>query len=124
MCILCLPNGTNHRAFMSKLFSPASLRGLNLRNRTGIAPMCQYSAIDGFVNDWPMAALTSAVATTKLTILLICITRSAPEAWLLYPNDADLNLYVTPLKPGKTGFSRPFWHQDAKFLYSQIQGFK
>ena len=57
MCILCLPNGTNHRAFMSKLFSPASLRGLNLRNRTVIAPMCQYSATDGFVNDWHMVHL-------------------------------------------------------------------
>ena len=37
---------------MSKLFSPATLRGLTLRNRTVVAPMCQYSAQDGFANDW------------------------------------------------------------------------
>lgn len=37
---------------MSQLFSPVTLRGLTLRNRTVVAPMCQYSAIDGFANDW------------------------------------------------------------------------
>src|SRR5690606_18692505 len=38
--------------FMSKLLSPVTLRGLTLRNRTVVAPMCQYSSIDGFANDW------------------------------------------------------------------------
>lgn len=37
---------------MSALFTPATLRGLTLRNRTVVAPMCQYSSIDGFANDW------------------------------------------------------------------------
>ncbi|MFC3703241.1 NADH:flavin oxidoreductase/NADH oxidase [Devosia honganensis] len=37
---------------MSKLFSPLALRGLTLRNRTVVAPMCQYSAVDGIANDW------------------------------------------------------------------------
>lgn len=37
---------------MSKLFSPVTLRDLTLRNRTVVAPMCQYSAQDGFANDW------------------------------------------------------------------------
>ena len=37
---------------MSKLFSPVTLRDLTLRNRTVVAPMCQYSAVDGFANDW------------------------------------------------------------------------
>jgi len=34
------------------LFTPFSLRGVELSNRVVISPMCQYSAIDGFTNDW------------------------------------------------------------------------
>ena len=37
---------------MSLLFSPLILRELTLRNRTVVAPMCQYSSQHGFVNDW------------------------------------------------------------------------
>lgn len=42
---------------MSQLFSPATMRGLTLRNRAVVAPMCQYSAQDGFANDWHMVHL-------------------------------------------------------------------
>lgn len=40
------------------LFSPLTLRGLTLRNRTVVAPMCQYSADDGIANDWHFAHLS------------------------------------------------------------------
>jgi 2,4-dienoyl-CoA reductase-like NADH-dependent reductase (Old Yellow Enzyme family) len=36
----------------SLLFSPVQLREVVLRNRTVVSPMCQYSAHDGFANDW------------------------------------------------------------------------
>ena len=36
----------------SILFSPLKMRGLELANRIAIAPMCQYSANDGVINDW------------------------------------------------------------------------
>jgi 2,4-dienoyl-CoA reductase-like NADH-dependent reductase (Old Yellow Enzyme family) len=36
----------------SRLFSPLKLRGLTLRNRVVVSPMCQYSAQEGFANDW------------------------------------------------------------------------
>ncbi|QIE56357.1 NADH:flavin oxidoreductase/NADH oxidase [Pikeienuella piscinae] len=39
------------------LFTPITLRGLTLKNRVVIAPMCQYSAIDGLANDWHFAHL-------------------------------------------------------------------
>ena len=44
---------------MSKnvLFSPMTVRGLTLKNRIVIAPMCQYSAQDGIVNDWHLTHL-------------------------------------------------------------------
>jgi 2,4-dienoyl-CoA reductase-like NADH-dependent reductase (Old Yellow Enzyme family) len=34
------------------LFSPFTLRSVTLRNRIGMSPMCQYSAVDGRVGDW------------------------------------------------------------------------
>ena len=35
-----------------KLFQPITWRGVTARNRIAVAPMCQYSAIDGVANDW------------------------------------------------------------------------
>ena len=37
---------------MSLLFSPRNIGPLTLRNRVIIAPMCQYSAIDGVPQPW------------------------------------------------------------------------
>ena len=34
------------------LFSPLPLRGLSLRNRAVLSPMCQYQAVDGRMQDW------------------------------------------------------------------------
>ena len=39
------------------LFTPLELRSVRLRNRIVISPMCQYSAVDGFANDWHFAHL-------------------------------------------------------------------
>ena len=36
----------------SELFQPMSMRALHLPNRVVVAPMCQYSAVDGVVGDW------------------------------------------------------------------------
>jgi 2,4-dienoyl-CoA reductase-like NADH-dependent reductase (Old Yellow Enzyme family) len=44
---------------MSALFSPITLRGLTLRNRIMVAPMCQYSADDGAANDWHFTHINS-----------------------------------------------------------------
>jgi 2,4-dienoyl-CoA reductase-like NADH-dependent reductase (Old Yellow Enzyme family) len=37
---------------MSKVFTPFQLKDVTLRNRIAVPPMCQYSAIDGFTNQW------------------------------------------------------------------------
>ncbi len=37
---------------MSSLFSPFQLKDTVLRNRVAVAPMCQYSAQDGFTSQW------------------------------------------------------------------------
>ncbi len=43
----------------SHLFTPIKLAGLELSNRIVVAPMCQYSAIDGNMTDWHMQHLGS-----------------------------------------------------------------
>ena len=42
---------------MPDLFSPFTLRGVTLRNRIGVSPMCQYSYDDGFSNEWQLVHL-------------------------------------------------------------------
>ncbi|MCX2573477.1 NADPH dehydrogenase NamA [Pedobacter sandarakinus] len=44
---------------MSKLFSPLTLKDITFKNRIVISPMCQYSAVDGFANDWHLVHLGS-----------------------------------------------------------------
>jgi NADPH2 dehydrogenase len=42
---------------MSKLFSEFVIKGVSLRNRIAVSPMCQYSANDGVPNDWHLVHL-------------------------------------------------------------------
>jgi 2,4-dienoyl-CoA reductase-like NADH-dependent reductase (Old Yellow Enzyme family) len=37
---------------MADLFSPLKIRGIELKNRIAVSPMCQYSAADGIPSDW------------------------------------------------------------------------
>ena len=39
------------------MFTPLKLRGLELHNRVVVSPMCQYSATDGFANNWHLVHL-------------------------------------------------------------------
>ena len=44
-----------HQGDKPNLFTPLELRGVTLRNRIAMSPMCQYSSEDGFANDWHLA---------------------------------------------------------------------
>lgn len=44
---------------MRSLLSPLQLRGVRLRNRIGVSPMCQYSSVDGLADDWHLVHLGS-----------------------------------------------------------------
>jgi 2,4-dienoyl-CoA reductase-like NADH-dependent reductase (Old Yellow Enzyme family) len=44
---------------MDTLFSPVTFRGITLPNRIAVSPMCQYSSVDGFANDWHLVHLGS-----------------------------------------------------------------
>lgn len=51
------------------LFDELQIRDVRLRNRIGVSPMCQYSATDGFANDWHLVNLGSrAVGGAALAI--------------------------------------------------------
>lgn len=57
------------KATVTKLFQPYNLRNLIFRNRIVVAPMCQYSSVDGFANDWHLVHLGSfAVGGAALVI--------------------------------------------------------
>jgi 2,4-dienoyl-CoA reductase-like NADH-dependent reductase (Old Yellow Enzyme family) len=42
---------------LPELLTPFTVRGLTLKNRVVVSPMCQYSAIDGVANDWHLVHL-------------------------------------------------------------------
>jgi 2,4-dienoyl-CoA reductase-like NADH-dependent reductase (Old Yellow Enzyme family) len=61
------------------LFAPLSLRGVTLRNRIGVSPMCQYSSVDGFANDWHVVHL-GQFAVGGAGLVLTEATAVLPEA--------------------------------------------
>ena len=44
---------------MPQLFDPLQIRSLTLANRIVVSPMCEYSSVDGFANDWHFVHLGS-----------------------------------------------------------------
>ena len=92
---------------MSELFSPLSLRGLTLRNRTVVAPMCQYSAKHGLANDWHFVHL-GRFALGGFGLVILEATGVTPEARISY---ADLGLW-------EDGQIAPLAHI-VEFLHSQ-----
>jgi 2,4-dienoyl-CoA reductase-like NADH-dependent reductase (Old Yellow Enzyme family) len=73
---------------MSKLFSPLNIRGVTLKNRIAVSPMCQYSCIDGIVTDWHLIHLGSR-AIGGAALVLTEATAVAPEG-RISPDDAGL----------------------------------
>ena len=44
---------------MAKLFESLQIGNITLKNRIAVSPMCQYSSLDGFANDWHLVHLGS-----------------------------------------------------------------
>jgi 2,4-dienoyl-CoA reductase-like NADH-dependent reductase (Old Yellow Enzyme family) len=62
---------------MTKLFSSFEIKSVQLKNRIVVSPMCQYSAEDGFANDWHLVHLGSrAVGGAGLIIAEACAVSS------------------------------------------------
>lgn len=74
------------------MFTPFTLRGLTLKNRMVVSPMCQYMAQDGVVNDWHLVHLGSrAVGGAGLIMTEMCDVspegRISPGCAGLYRDD-------------------------------------
>lgn len=63
---------------MSALFSPLALGPLAMPNRIAIAPMCQYSAVDGRASDWHLIHL-GQLALSGAGLLIIEATGVSPQ---------------------------------------------
>jgi 2,4-dienoyl-CoA reductase-like NADH-dependent reductase (Old Yellow Enzyme family) len=63
---------------MSKLFEPLTLRSTVFSNRAWVSPMCQYSAVDGFVGQWHQVHL-GAFATGGPGLIMVEATGVVPE---------------------------------------------
>ncbi len=75
---------------MTALFSPLSLRTLNLANRIVVSPMCQYSAEDGNATDWHMIHLGN-LALSGAGLVFIEAAAVTEEGRITY---GDLGLYT------------------------------
>ena len=73
----------------SRLLSPITLKDITLKNRITISPMCQYSAIDGFANDWHMVHYGSR-AVGGAALIIQEATAVSPEGRI---TPADLGIY-------------------------------
>jgi 2,4-dienoyl-CoA reductase-like NADH-dependent reductase (Old Yellow Enzyme family) len=62
---------------MSALFSPLTLRGVTLRNRVVVSPMCEYSSTDGFAHDWHVVHLGSRAVGGAALVLTEAIAVTA-----------------------------------------------
>lgn len=70
------------------LFTPFTLRGLTLRNRIVVSPMCQYSSADGFATDWHLVHLGSR-AVGGAALVIAEATAVSPEG-RISPHDLGI----------------------------------
>ena len=87
----------------SQLFTPLRLRDTTFRNRIWVAPMCQYSAVDGLPNDWHLVHLGS-FARGSAGLVLTEATAVSPEG---------------RISPADTGI----WNDEQQVAWSRIVDF-
>lgn len=82
---------------MPHLFSSLTIRGITLRNRIGVSPMCMYSYKDGFSNDWQISHL-GARAIGGAGLIIAEATAVEPRGRIT-PYDVGLwsNEHIQPL---------------------------
>jgi 2,4-dienoyl-CoA reductase-like NADH-dependent reductase (Old Yellow Enzyme family) len=83
---------------MSKLFSKLTIKNITLKNRIVMSPMCQYSATDGFANDWHMVHLGTRAAGGA-GLIIAEATSVSPEGRI---SPGDLGIWKDEHIPGLT----------------------
>jgi 2,4-dienoyl-CoA reductase-like NADH-dependent reductase (Old Yellow Enzyme family) len=91
------------------LFQPMTLRGLTVRNRIWVAPMCQYSVSqrDGVPHDWHLVHL-GAMATGGAGLIIVEASAVSPEGRI---TAQDTGIWNTE--------QREAWAHIVEFLHSQ-----
>ena len=92
---------------MSKLFSPLIIKDIEFKNRIVISPMCQYSAVDGFANDWHLVHLGSRAVGGAGLVIQEATAISAEGR--ITPSDAGLYKDEHVEK----------WHSIVQFIHQQ-----
>ena len=111
------------------LLDPITLRGLTLKNRIVVSPMCQHSAVDGFAQDWHLvhygkfalggAALvftesTAVSADARIGVADLGIWSDEHIAGLrricdfAHQNGSAFGIQLA--HAGRKAFSEPLWH--------------
>lgn len=82
---------------MPGLFDPFTIRGVTLRNRIGMSPMCQYSATGGQANNWHLVHCGSR-AVGGVGLVMVEATAVTPHG-RISPHDLGLwnDSHVEPL---------------------------
>jgi PAS domain-containing protein len=73
---------------MAKLFETLQIKSIQLKNRIVVSPMCEYSSVDGFSNDWHLVHLGSR-AVGGAGLIITEATAVSPEGRIT-PNDLGL----------------------------------
>ena len=129
---------------MSTLFSPWQIGPLALPNRIVVAPMCQYSAVDGSAGDWHLMHL-GQLAISGAGLLVLEATAVSAEGRItpgdlgLYSdaNEAALSRVLAAVRPhapialavqiahaGRKASSRAPWHGGAQIGPDEAEGWQ
>src|SRR6185369_6298227 len=83
---------------MPSLFDPFTTRGLTLPHRIVVSPMCEYSSVDGFANEWHLVHLGSR-AVGGAGLIITEATAVSPEG-RISPDDLGIwkNAHLDKLK--------------------------
>jgi 2,4-dienoyl-CoA reductase-like NADH-dependent reductase (Old Yellow Enzyme family) len=74
---------------MPHLFSPIKIKDIEFRNRIVVSPMCQYSSVDGFADNWHLVHLGTRAVGGAALVFTEAIAVS-PEGRISY---GDLGIY-------------------------------
>ena len=74
---------------MPHLFSPIKIKNIEFKNRLVVSPMCEYSCVDGFANNWHLVHLGSR-AVGGAALVIAEATAVSPEGCISH---GDLGIY-------------------------------
>src|SRR5262245_4934036 len=93
------PAGTDHDREVPEidLLSPLTIRGVTLRNRIVMSPMCQYVAAEGLASDWHLVHLGSRTVG-GVALVMVEATAVTPDG-RISPGDMGIwgEQHVEPL---------------------------